>query len=191
MNFIQIVLIISLLGVLGEILRRRSVHTSDNDVITLIRLEVDLLDRSESLLTERFDLLGENLLRRHGRVNAACLDRDAEVTTVLDEHGSVQTEDSSLIRLGNIRENAVDHGDEHAIFLGMSCVFDNRDDISALLSHVDEVTAGALGELNSVNGTGRANQVRDVGHSSAGSTTEVENLEARLHVDVSNAGNDC
>ena len=48
--------------VLGEILRRRSVHTSAYDMIALIRLEVDLFDRSESLLTERFDLLSENLL---------------------------------------------------------------------------------------------------------------------------------
>ena len=88
-------------------------------------------------------------------------------------------------------ENAVDHGDEHAIFLGVSRVFDNRNDIGALLRHVDEVTAGTLGELDRVNGAGRANQVRDVRHSSAGSTAEVENLGARLHVDVSNAGNDC
>jgi hypothetical protein len=44
--------------VLREVLWGRSVHTADNDVITLIGLEGDSFDGAELLLSELFNLLG-------------------------------------------------------------------------------------------------------------------------------------
>jgi hypothetical protein len=37
--------------------------------------------------------------------------------------------------------------------LGVSRVLNDRDNVGSLLSHVNEVTAGSLGELDGINGT--------------------------------------
>lgn len=110
-------------------------------MVAFIRLEVYFFDWPEFLLTESIDLLSEYLLRRDSRVNTACLNRDDKRAAVLDEHGGVESQDSCLVRLGNICENDVHHRHEHAILLRMSCVLDDRNDVRTLLGHVDEVTA--------------------------------------------------
>lgn len=74
----------------------------------------------------------------------------------------VQTDDTSLIGLRDIGEDGVDHADEHAVLQGVAGVFDDRDDVGAMRSHADQITAGTVRELNGVNGTGRADDVSDV-----------------------------
>lgn len=180
----------SLLVVLREILRSRSVHTSDDDVITFVGLQRYLLDRSELLLTQSLNLLGEHLLWRLGRIDTRCLDGNDEVATVLDEHGGVETENTRLIGLRNIGENDVNHRHEHAVLLRMSSVLDDGDHIRSLLCHIDEITAGSLREFNSVNrarGTNKVGHVRDGGTRSA---TEIEHLASGLHVNVSHTRDD-
>jgi hypothetical protein len=74
------------------------------------------------------------------------------VSSVLDEHAGVQAQDSGLIGLGNISENNINHGYEHSVLLGVSSVFNNGNDVSSLLCHIDEITTRSLGELNCING---------------------------------------
>ena len=73
------------------------------------------------------------------------------MASVLDEHACVQAQDSGLIWLGNIGEDHIDHGYEHSVLLGMSGVFNDGNDVSPFLCHVDKISSTSLGELNSIN----------------------------------------
>lgn len=50
-------------------------------------------------------------------------------------------------------------------------------------SHVDQITAGAVRELDGVDSASRPNDISDVGHRCARGSTKVQHLGARLHVD--------
>lgn len=63
------------------------------------------------------------------------------MASVLDEVGGIEAQDSSLIWLSNISENDVDHWEEHSIFLWMSSVLDDWDDVGSLLGHVDKISS--------------------------------------------------
>ena len=112
------------------------------------------------------------------------------MATVLNEHSSVETENTRLIGLRNIGKDAVNHGHKHTVLLRVSRVLDDGDHVRSLLGHVDEVTAGSLREFDSVDGAGGTNEVRHVGNGSAGGATKIEHLGTRLHVNVSDTGDD-
>lgn len=135
-------------------------------------------------------MCGEHLLWRLGRIDTRSLDGNDEVATVLNEHSGVETENTSLIGLGNISEDAVNHGHKHAVLLGVSCVLNDGDNVRSLLGHVDEVTAGSLREFDSIDGASGTNEVRHVRDGGTGSATEIEHLGSGLHVDVSDTGDD-
>lgn len=139
--------------VLGEVLGRGAVHTANHDVVALVRLQGDALHGAELLLLELFDLLSVHNLGGLGRIDAASLDRDHKVASVLDEHASVEAEDTGLIGLGDVGEDHINHGYEHSVLLGVSGVLNDGDDVGSLLGHVDEITAGSLGELDGVDGS--------------------------------------
>lgn len=153
-------------------------------MIAFIGLQSHLVDGAEALLTEDLDLVGVDDLGGGSRVNTRGFDSNNEVSAVLDEHASVEAENTGLIGLGDISEDHVAHRHEHAVLLGVTSVLNNRDDIGTLLSHVDKVTADTLRELDSVDGTLGSDQVRHVGDGSARGSTDVQNLAARLDVDV-------
>ena len=141
------------LVVLREVLGGWPIHTCDDNVIALIGLQSHLIDGTELLLSEDLDFVGVDDLWGDGRVDTGSLDSDDEVTAVLDEHSSVEAENTGLIWLGDIGKDDIDHRYEHSVLLGMSGVLNNGDDICTLLSHVDEITTDTLGELNSVDGS--------------------------------------
>jgi len=89
------------------------------------------------------------------------------MSSVLDEHGGVESKDSSLIGLGDISEDHVNHGHEHSVFLGMSGILDDGDDVGSLLSHVHEISSGSLGELDTIDGTFWSDEVSDMGAGSS------------------------
>ena len=66
----------------------------------------------------------------------------------------------------------------------MTGILDNGDDVCAVGGHVDEVTTGAVGELDGEDGALGANNVGNVGNTGTGGGTEVQDLAARAHVDV-------
>src|SRR4051812_13154473 len=96
----------------------------------------------------------------------------------------VQPNDTCLIRLCYIGEDNVDHGDQHSVFQWMACIFDNRDNVCAVSSHVDEITAGPVRELNGKDCSGRANNIGNVRNRCSRCGTKVENLGTRLDEDL-------
>lgn len=69
------------------------------------------------------------------------LDGDDEVATVLEEELGVEGDNPGLVRLGDVSEDAVDHGDEHAVLVGVPRVLDDRHHVRPLLRHVQQVAA--------------------------------------------------
>lgn len=75
------------------------------------------------------------------------------MTSVLDEHCCVQAKNTSLIGLGDVSEDDVNHGHEHSVLLWMSSVLNNWDHIGSLLGHIDQITSYSLGEFDGVDCT--------------------------------------
>ena len=70
-------------------------------MITLVRLQGQLLPWLHHLSLKLLNFLGEHSLGGRGRVDTARLDRDDDVTLVLQEVVGVQSYDTGLIRLSN------------------------------------------------------------------------------------------
>lgn len=174
----------SLLVVLWEVLRVWSVHASDDYVITLVWLKRHLINWTELLLAQDLDLVSVDDLWGDSRVDTGSLNCDHKVSSILNEHRGVQTQDSGLIWLGNVSEDNVDHRHEHSILLWVTGILDNWDNICALLGHVYKVTSDTLRELYCVDGTLWSDEVRDVRDGSARGSSDVKNFAAWLHVDV-------
>ena len=153
-------------------------------MVPLERLESKLLFRLDALLPKLGDLAGEDGLGGGGRVDTAGLDGDDHTTSNLEELVGVETDDTGLIGLGNIGEDAVDHADEHAVLEGVTGILDDGDDVGTVGGHVDEISAGAVGELDGVDGSGRADNVGNVRDGGTRGSTKVENLAAGAHVDA-------
>jgi len=123
--------------IVGEVLWSWSIHSTDDDVISFVWLKGDSFYWSEFLFFESLDLRSINNFRSFGGVNTRCLDGNDEVTSVFDEVSRVQTENTGLIWLGDISENNVHHWHEHPVFLWMSGVLNDWDDVGSLFSHVN------------------------------------------------------
>lgn len=131
-------------------------------MITFVGFQGQLFLRLDSFLSQLLNLSGEDGFGLDSRVDTVGLDRDDNTTAVLQEQVGVKTDNSSLIRLGNICKHSVDHRDEHSIFLWVSGVFNDRNDVRALLCHRDEISAGSMGEFNGVHNTFGSDDVGDV-----------------------------
>lgn len=163
---------------------RALVDTRHYTVVTFEGLQGQLLLGLDSLLSHLLDFAGEHNLGLGGTVDTVGLDGDDDTTLVLEEHVGVQADDTGLVGLGNIGEDDVDHGNEHAVAERVSGVLDNGDDVGAVGGHTDQVTAGTVRELNSVDVTGRADDIGNVGDGGTAGGTEIQDLGARAHVDV-------
>lgn len=145
-------------------------------VVSLVWLQGQLLERFESLRLELFHLSGEHYLCRGSRVNTARLDRHEGVALVFEEMVCVQCDDTGLIGLGDVREDDIDEREKHAVFVGITRVFDDGDNVCPFLCHVDQVTARSVGELDSVHDAGRSYDVGDVADTSSAGCTKVQHL---------------
>jgi len=128
--------------------------------------------RLDGLSAHLLDLVGEDLSSGSGRVDTVGLDGDKDTTADLEEPVGVHGNNTGLIGLGNIGEDDVDHGDDHAVTGRLTSVLNNGDDVGSLGGHGDKITAGSGRELDGV---------RD---GSTRGTTEVEDAGARLDVDL-------
>lgn len=72
----------------------------------------------------------------------------------------------------------------------MAGVLDNGDDICAVGSHVDQITARAVRELDGEDGSLGSNNISNVRHTGARCSAKVQDLAARAHVDVVNTTED-
>eukprot|EP00955_Chlamydomonas_euryale_P004875 52082-Chlamydomonas_euryale.AAC.9 len=123
------------------LLGRRPEHAHNHGMVALVRLQSDLLLGLELQLLQLLHLAREDRLGRGGRVNAARLDGDDKVAAVLQEVLCIEADNTGLVWLGDVGKDDVNHGDEHAVLLRVARVLDDRDDVGALLGHVDKVTA--------------------------------------------------
>lgn len=89
------------------------------------------------------------------------------MSSIPQEGVGVQGHNSGLVWLGHIGKDDIHHCDKHAVFVWVSSIFNYRNNVSPLLGQVDEVTARAVGELNCVDQTIRADNIRDVGDGGA------------------------
>ena len=153
-------------------------------MITLERLEGKLLLRLDAHVPQLSDLLSEDGLRCGGRVDTVGLDGDDNTTANLQEVAGVHTNDTGLVGLGNVGEDAVDHANKHAVLKGVTGILDDGDDVCAVGGHVDQITTGAVGELDGKDGSLGANDIGNVRDGGTRGSTEVEDLGARAHVDV-------
>jgi hypothetical protein len=153
-------------------------------VITLERLEGELLLGLDAHLPQLGDFLSEDGLGCGSRVDTVGLDGDDDTTADLQEETSVETDDTGLIGLGNVGEDAVDHADKHTVLEGVTGILNDGDDVGAVGGHVDQITAGAVREFDSEDGSLRTNDIGNVRDGGTGGSTEVEDLGSRAHVDV-------
>jgi len=108
------------------------------------------------------------------------------MAVVLQEVVGVDSDDTGLIGLGDISKDNIDHADQHAVLVGMTGILDDRDDVGALLGHVDQIASRAVRELDSVDKTLGSDNISNVGDSGSVGSSEVEDLLARGNVDVIN-----
>jgi len=152
-------------------------------VVTLERLQGQLLLRLNLLLTHLLDLLGENNLGLGCAVNTVGLDGDDNTTLVLEEHVGVETDDTGLVGLGNIGKDDINHGDEHAVAERVTGILNDGDDVGTVSGHADQITTGTVRELDSVDVTGGTDNISDVRDGGTGGGTKVKNLGTGLDVD--------
>eukprot|EP00357_Protocruzia_adherens_P002163 CAMPEP_0114973070 /NCGR_PEP_ID=MMETSP0216-20121206/750_1 /TAXON_ID=223996 /ORGANISM="Protocruzia adherens, Strain Boccale" /LENGTH=558 /DNA_ID=CAMNT_0002333521 /DNA_START=480 /DNA_END=2156 /DNA_ORIENTATION=+ len=108
------------------------------------------------------------------------------MSTVLQEVFGVQSNDLSLIGLGNISEYTINHTDQHSVFEGMTGIFDNGNNIGSFLSHVDKISSGSVREFDGIDGTFGTDKIRNMRNSSSRSGTQIENLRSGGHMDNPN-----
>lgn len=94
-----------------------ALHTCHHCVVTLVRLQSDLLDRLELAFPQDIDLPREYSLRGRGRVDTAGLDGDDNVPARLQEVLGVVGNDTGLVGLSDIGEDNIHGGEEHPVFL--------------------------------------------------------------------------
>ena len=77
-------------------------------------------------------------------VDVFYLYRDDELTVIFKEIFAVQGDNSSLISLGNISEDTINHTDKHSVFKRLSGISDYGDDVGSLLCHGDEISSRTI-----------------------------------------------
>ena len=78
------------------------------------------------------------------------LDGNDSVSAILEEVLCIESDDSSLIGLSHIREDGVDHADQHAILVWVTRVLHDRHDVRPLLRDVQQIAARAVRELHCI-----------------------------------------
>lgn len=86
------------------------------------------------------------------------------MSTVLEEVVSVQSDDTSLIRLSDIGKDNVDHREKHAVLVRVTGILNDGDNVGSLLGHVDEITTRSVREFDSVDSSLRSNYISNVGN---------------------------
>ena len=83
------------------------INSNDNTVIPLERFERQLLLGLDPALPQLLNLVRKHLRGVLGAVDAVGLDGDDDAAVVLEEAVRVQGDDSGLVGLGNVGEDAV------------------------------------------------------------------------------------
>ena len=152
----RLLLLVRLLG--------SAVATDYESVITFVGFKSELFLGLDAFFLEFLDFTGKDCSSINGRIDTIGLDGNDNVTTGLQEVVSIQGDNTGLIGLSNVSENDIDHSNEHAIFVGVTSVFNDGDDVRSLLGHVDQVTTGTVREFDRVNTAARTDNISNVGN---------------------------
>lgn len=57
---------------------------------------------------------------------------------------TIETDNTGLIWLSNISEDAVDHADQHSVLERVTSVLNDGDDVCAMGGHVDQITTRTM-----------------------------------------------
>lgn len=63
------------------------------------------------------------------------------MSLILQEVAGIDGDYSGLIRLCHISKYDIHHAKQHPILMGMPSIFNDGDDISPFLGHIDEISA--------------------------------------------------
>jgi len=91
----------------------------------------------------------------------------------------ILSDDSCLIRLGNIGKNYIHHTHKEPIVLRLTGVVDDGDDIGSLLSHIDQIPTHPVRKLDCIDNSSWADDVGNVRDSGPRGTTQVEDFSSR------------
>lgn len=138
------------------------VYSDDDGVISLIWFKSELLLWLDTLFSHNVDLASKDLSSRSSRIDTVCLDGNDDRTTVLQKVVGVESDNSGLIRLSDICENDIDHLNEHSVFLRMSRIFNDWDDICSLFGHSNQISSWSMREFDGVNDSFRSDDIGDV-----------------------------
>merc|ERR1719259_656597 len=138
---------------------RWSVNSYHDGVVSLVGLQRHLLLGLHLLGLHFLNFSGKNSLCFCRWVDAVSLDRDDEVTAVLQEIGSVDCHNTGLIRLSHVCEDCVDHGNKHPVLVRVPGVLNDRHNVCPLLGHVYQVTTTSVRELDCVDHAIRSDDV--------------------------------
>jgi len=139
------------------------VTSGDDTMISLEGFKGKLLQGLDPLLSHLLYFSGEHGFWGSGTVDTVGLDGDHNTSSDLQEQMGIQTDDTSLVRLGDICEDHIDHTDQHSVAERVTGILDDWDDVCAVGSHVDQISARSVRELNGENSTGWANDISNVG----------------------------
>ena len=96
------------------------VDSSDHSVVSFEWLQCQLLLGLDSLSPHLVDFHGKDLLGRLCTVDTVCLDRHEDATARAQKEMCIETNNTCLIGLCNISEDAVDHANKHAVLRSTS-----------------------------------------------------------------------
>lgn len=133
------------------------VFSGNQTVVTLEGFQGKLELGLDGLSSHLLDFAGEHFSRRGSTINAVCLDGNENTAADLEEPVGIHGNNTGLIGLGNVGEDDIDHGNDHAIPSGLTGVLNNGNDVGSPRCHADEVTSRSGRELDCVDISGRAN----------------------------------
>merc|ERR1719378_638157 len=167
-----------------------TVSSNNHSMISLIRLQGDLLTRLKVIFLQPCHLTCKYCLGSGGRVNAVRLNGNHEQAIVLEKVLGIQSYDTSLVGLRHIREDGVHHRHEHAVLLRVPGVLHDGDDIGALLGEVHQVATGSMRELHCVDLAAGSDHIGNVRHRGTGGGPKVQHLGSRVDAEIVNAAHE-
>lgn len=163
---------------------RTYVPSNDDTMVALKGFQGQLFERLDTLFAQLLHLSGEDGFGSSSAVDAVGFDADDDAAADFEEEVGVEADDARLVGLGHVREDDVNHAEEHAIAERVTRVFDDGDDVGAMRRHVDQISAGSMGEFHGEDYACRSNDVGNMGDRSARRGAEIEHLGTRADEDV-------
>ena len=94
----------------------------------------------------------------------------------LQEVMRIEGDDAGLIGLCNVREDAVNHSNEHSVLMRMAGIFNDGHYVGSFLRNVEQISTRAVRKFDRVYEPFWSYDVRDVGNRCSRGCPEVQHL---------------